>query len=463
MKTKENDLYTVFNGSNLDVLPELIKSGVKVDAIITDPPYEIAFMGKKWDNTGIAYNTDLWKLCLEILKPGGYLLAFGATRTYHRLAVAIEDAGFEIRDTLAWIYGSGFPKSKDISKELDKRAGETRPVIGTTKSGGFKRIMSNNVEQGFRPNDYYEETGNSFTSSDPICDLAKKWKGWGSALKPAMEPIVFARKPLEEKTLTDNVIKHGTGAINIDACRIPLQDGETISVGFNTPGNINEGWDRPWMHDEQKWSDYKDKSVNNANTLGRWPANIIHDGSEEVMNEFDKYGNKKSGSNCIRTQEGFFGACDDKHSGLGKAGDIQTTYGDEGSVGRYFKNINEEQRGSGGFWKESSGKPCGPTYNDIGSNSRFFYSAKASSEDRAGSKHPTVKPIALMQYLCKLVTPKNGVVLDIFAGSGTTGEAAIKEGFKPILIEKEEQYYNDIVSRLEKYESNAFYNNFDIE
>ena len=305
-----------------------------VDSIVTDPPYELGFMGKKWDSSGVAYRVDVWAEALRVLKPGGHLLAFGGSRTYHRMACAIEDAGFEIRDQIQWIYGSGFPKSKNI--------------------GG----------------------------------------GWGTALKPAHEPIVMARKPLIG-TVAENVQAHGTGAINVDGCRVETSDTYAYPNG-------PVGCKSSEFH-------YQGRSEKPAesNPLGRWPANVIHDGSEEVLEQFPE--------------------------ATGQQGDVRGTEpsctGDENTVafGKFNRVAFRGKR------------------NDSGSASRFFYCAKASKEDRdwaleKGNHHPTVKPIDLMRYLCRLVTPPGGIVLDPFAGSGSTLRAAFIEGFKPIGIEISDEY-----------------------
>lgn len=398
--------YRVIPGDCKEEIRKLIAEGIQVDSIVTDPPYELGFMGKSWDSTGIANDIELWKLALQILKPGGHLLAFGATRTYHRLACAIEDAGFEIRDSIrylqemhypAYVYGQGFPKSLNISKAIDKMAGKEREVVGAGQYSDKKPNGSAGVNSvGLNNTPGYLET-------KPATDLAKQWDGWGSGLKPAFEPIVMARKPLSEKNIASNVIKHGTGGINIDGCRVGTSENlnggaysSGKSVAMFSPGN-GGGFVR-------QEGLYKQPS-------GRFPANLIHDGSEEVETEFAKYGERISG----KLKEG------------------------------QCKNGKTSQFIYGKFngWNSPEYKP------DKGSASRFFYSAKASKKDRQGSKHPTVKPISLMRYLCRLVTPKEGTVLDMFAGTGTTGQAALEEGFNCILIEKEAEYINDINRRLD--------------
>jgi site-specific DNA-methyltransferase (adenine-specific) len=386
-------------------------SDCSVDSIVTDPPYELGFMGKGWDSTGIAYNVDMWKQCLRVLKPGGHLLSFGGSRTYHRMASAIEDAGFEIRDQIMWVYGSGFPKSMDVSKAIDKAAGAEREVVGT-KFG----------LPGYRLGDTgdNEVYGDGLANGTAKCEItapatydAKKWDGWGTALKPAHEPIVLARKPLIG-TVIQTVLEHGTGALNIDASRIP---GEPVPI------NKLEKWSG---FGEEKRPDYT-ATVNNE---GRFPANLIHDGSEEVLLEFAKYGESTSKKGKPRKS---------MSAGLG--------------------------------WGMTA---TGAEYDDKGSPARFFYCAKAGKKDRheglddpghqfkhgstlriventetKGNNHPTVKPTELMRYLCRLVTPPGGTVLDPFTGSGSTGKAAVLEGFDFIGIEQDETYIEIARKRIE--------------
>jgi hypothetical protein len=367
-------------------------------------------MGKGWDSTGIANNPALWSEVLRVLKPGGHCVAFSGTRTYHRMACAIEDAGFEIRDQLAWTYGSGFPKSLDVSKAIDKAAGAEREVVGFVRAGISQRSRDGDMVGGLAI-----EAMKQSPVSAPATDAARQWEGWGTALKPAWEPICLARKPLSEKTVAANVLRWGTGAINADATRIPTED--KLGVGMVSMGRpkVADGWDRPWMHDPEVTERKKVESaakVAQAESLGRFPANLCHDGSQEVLDLFPE----------------------------SKAG-VQT-----------------KPLGTGGIWSDESNNPCGPQYGDSGSAARFFYCAKASKSDRANSKHPTVKPIKpikLMQWLCRMVTPPGGVVLDPFAGSGTTGAAAILEGFKPILIEREDEYVADIRARFKDMELEA--------
>jgi site-specific DNA-methyltransferase (adenine-specific) len=361
-----NGKVTLHRGDCLKVLPLL--GANSIDSCVTDPPYHLTsivkrfgnispndktawkcaqktnvyrrsssgFMGKQWDGGDIAFRPEIWAEVLRVLKPGAHLLAFSGTRTYHRMACAIEDAGFEIRDQIGWCYGSGFPKSHNI--------------------------------------------GN----------------GWGTALKPAWEPICLARKPLSESSIAANVLKHGTGGINVDGCRI------ATSEGLN--GGAYSGGDK---HPEDASSYFTGtKAGEFTQPQGRWPANLIHDGSEEVLAGFP---NVKTGGP---------GVTKENHNSIAYVGPASSR--DRETIG----------------------------YDDTGSAARFFYAAKADADDRLGSKHPTVKPLDLIQYLTRLVTPNGGTCLDPFAGTGTLGEAAFREGFQAVLIEREEEYQADIVKRM---------------
>jgi len=325
-------------GNCLDKLKELDDNSV--DSIVTDPPYGLSFMGKKWDYDVPAVN--IWEECFRVLKPGGYLLAFAGTRTQHRMAVNIEDAGFEIRDMIAWVYGSGFPKSHNISKALDK--------VGSPE--------------------------------------AQQWDGWGTALKPALEPITVARKPVAEKSIAENVLKYGTGAINIDESRV---------------GTGAKKWEKPrggiWKTD----TDAKAKLVDNPQ--GRFPANLIHDGSDEVV---ELAGESARFFYCAKASK------KDRDEGLDQMEEQQFV---------------QWQTGNG-----ASGKPS---------------SMSEGRDTKRKNTHPTVKPTDLMKYLIRMVTPKGGVVLDPFMGSGSTGKAAKLEGFDFIGIEMDEEYFLLAKSRID--------------
>ncbi|AGR48936.1 DNA methylase [Mycobacterium phage Mindy] len=392
-------------GDCRDILAEL--EDASVDSIVTDPPYELGFMGKKWDGSGIAFDVEMWEQCLRVLKPGGHLLAFGGSRTWHRLTVAIEDAGFEIRDSIAWLYGSGFPKSLDVSKAIDKAAGAEREVIGTrragiTPSGGLVR---NGVT----------EADKQRLVTAPSTDAAKLWQGWGTALKPAFEPIVVARKPLVG-TVAANVLEYGTGALNIDACRIPASDKAKFPTGYSKATGdafAQDAYSKSWTCGEDK------------NPGGRWPTNVVLDDTQAA--ELDA------------------------QTGIQKSG---TAVQRNGGGQKIFGGI------AGG--ENSAGARPDAGYNDEGGASRFFpvfkYQAKAPTKERPsyvnedGNKvvHSTVKPLALMRWLVKLVTPPGGVVLDPFAGSGTTVEACLLEKFRCIAIENEPDYIPLIEQRLER-------------
>ena len=439
----------IYAGNNLDILPELQSNSV--DSIVCDPPYELGFMGKTWDNSGIAYSVQLWRECLRVLKPGGHLLAFGGTRTWHRLAVAIEDAGFEIRDNIAWLYGSGFPKSLNVAKSI-----EAKLTTGSGNKTAFKKLAGEQVERGnwginssgmvqnYRPSNYDETAGATRLGKlEATTDEAKQWDGWGTALKPAHEPIVVARKPVIG-TVAENVLQYGTGALNIDASRIGTEDSLFRKSCIAQPENqtMHEGYVRPWKLDKNKVDEANKRTEEKsliADTLGRWPANII----------LDEY-----------TAELL-----DQQSGLvkGKVGVKQ--------LSQFTFKPGEQSKNN----RFASQKGLG----DIGGASRFFYVAKANKRDRnegleelpiqrpdlrtstgmgtfeekgvqpQRNFHPTVKPTALMQYLIRLVTPENGVVLDPFCGSGSTGKAAILENKSFIGIELTPEYLPIIQGRLE--------------
>jgi len=405
------------HGDCLQVLKEL--DDCSVDSIVTDPPYGLSFMGKGWDYD--VPTVDIWRECVRVLKPGGHLLAFAGTRTQHRMAVNIEDAGFEIRDMIAWVYGSGFPKSLDVSKAIDKRGGQSVAWFGPwfrkwreqngitqkqvsalfpSKTGGLTGCVANwelgfnlptpeqfnlirdtfglpfesveaaerevvgqkawtNSAAHFLPGeDHTERVKLDITA--PATEAAQQWDGWGTALKPALEPITVARKPFKG-TVANNVLEHGTGAINIDGCRVATDESTQRPCGPNSDH-------------AQQFKGTKGGMRGQPAGTGRWPANLIHEGSDEVVEL-------------------------------------------------------------------------------LGDAARFFYCAKANKKDREeGNSHPTVKPTDLMAYLCKLVTPPGGVVLDPFMGSGSTGKAAVREGFSFIGIEREVEYFQIAEKRVQVVE-----------
>ena len=333
----------LLNENCIEEMQKLIDDGVQVDSIVTDPPYELGFMGKSWDSTGIAFDKKTWELALKLLKPGGHLLAFSASRNYHRMAVAIEDAGFEIRDQLMWLYGSGFPKSHNLGD------------------------------------------------------------GWGTALKPAHEPIVMARK-LIEGTNKNNREKYGTGGINIDGCRVETDpEVDDMLREVDRKERVSETW--------KEGSGFKNENNNLTGVRedGRFPANVMHDGSDVVKDIFPQTG---------------------KHGSVNHKDEMKTNT----VFGKYNKTTEFE------------------AYNDEGSAARYFYCPKVSKCERGeDNTHPTVKPQELMKYLCILVTPKGGTVLDPFMGSGSTGMAAKDEGFEFIGIERETEYFEIAEKRISNY------------
>ena len=428
--------YTIHAGNNLDILPTLPDNSV--DSIVTDPPYELGFMGKKWDNSGIAYSVELWTECLRVLKPGGHLLSFGGTRTWHRVAVAIEDAGFELRDSIAWMYGSGFPKSLNVAKSI-----EAKLTTGSAAKNGFHSLDGERTgdgkigmyatvaEQGFRKHNPEQLGSFDLEASTPE---AQKWQGWGTALKPAFEPIVVARKPLIG-TVAANVLEHGTGALNIDGSRIGTEENlaraQYESKGWkNTSGmtgSTNDDWKK-----------------------GRWPANVILD--EYSAGELDEQSGV-SQSPAPYTQQsksiGIYGA-EKQHDRP------STHHGDTGGASRFFYCAKASKRdrneGLEGLEAVSASKGHGREPESAGAkNPRAGIgggSATATGNASRQNFHPTVKPTNLMRYLVKLVTPPGGTVLDPFTGSGSTGKAAILEGFDFIGIEITEEYLPIIEGRL---------------
>jgi len=377
--------FNLFNGNAKEVLTFMASNSI--DSIVTDPPYELGFMGKSWDSTGIANDVDLWKEVLRVLKPGGHLLSFGGSRTYHRMAVAIEDAGFEIRDQIMWVYGSGFPKSLNIDKAIDKAAGVEREVVGK---------MANPASS------IYSQSENKMLRDVPITApataAAKQWQGWGTALKPAHEPIVLARKPVEG-TVANNILTYGVGGINIDGTRVgseilgggtmpDLRDVGTMSKQATGIDKLSFGQNsRPALRKEQ------------ATYQGRFPANFIHDGSNEVN---ESLGEPARFFYCAKANKR------DRNEGC--------------------ENLDDKEwKTEGAAIPERENRPFLPSKNN----------------------HPTVKPTDLMQYLCRLITPPNGTILDPFLGSGSTGKAAMYEGFNFVGIELTDEYLPIAKARIE--------------
>ena len=357
----------LLNGDCIEQMQKLIDEGVQVESVVTDPPYELGFMGKSWDASGIAFDKKTWELAFQLLKPGGYLLAFSASRNYHRMAVAVEDAGFEIRDQIMWIYGSGFPKSLNIGKAVDKELGNKRTDLGSNPNQRLNTPENDIYEAGIRGKEARITKGNT------------EWEGWGTALKPAHEPIVMARKPLEG-TVVDNVLEHGVGGINIDECRVGLSEGDDPRLGGKG------SWKTDKMAKDVYVGGYAGKETGSSE-LGRFPSNVMHDGLDEEWARFFY---------CPKT------AKSERNQGLVEFDDKQYSHD-----GRKKSIENPYQRNK-----------------SISKNS-----------------HPTVKPVELMKYLCRLVTPKGGTVLDPFMGSGSTGMAGKDEGVDFIGIEREKEYF----------------------
>jgi DNA modification methylase len=409
----------VIQGDCLEKLKELEDNSI--DAIVTDPPYGLSFMGKKWDYD--VPSTEIWKEALRVLKPGGYLLSFAGTRTQHRMAVRIEDAGFEIRDMIAWIYGSGFPKSLNIGKAVDKLQGNEKEVVGEKDINAIKALQ-NFKEQDERP------IKTDFSNVEmTVTKGTSEWEGWGTALKPAHEPICMARKPLSEKTVAENCLKWGVGGINIDGCRVETSDkysypngagGNSFSVGENPDGKRTE-------------------PVEN-NNLGRFPANLIHDGSDEVVSLFP---NTKSGGG-DRNSKGKT----ELFTGFGDTGIERSFPSSEGSASRFFycAKASKSERNKG--CEELEEKDAQTDFRQGGlANDR-----KTGKYAKLRNNHPTVKPIALMEYLVKLVSKENAIVLDPFAGSGSTLIACKNLNRNYIGIEREEDYIEIINKRIKDLE-----------
>jgi DNA modification methylase len=397
-------------GDNIESLKKLPANSI--DSVVTDPPYGLSFMGKKWDYD--VPSVDFWKEVYRVLKPGGHVLSFGGTRTYHRMVVNIEDAGFEIRDQIMWIYGSGFPKSLNVGKAVDKLNGNEREVIGKRwelSRDGVKRNPKNH-------NDEETQTIKNMAVPSWNIDVTKgtsEWEGFGTALKPANEPICLARKPLSEKSVAENVLKWRTGGINVDGCRVETTDS---LIGGGYTGNNNMVTANYALKDGRKTPPTNKLTKDDfIQPEGRFPANIIFD--EEAAEMLDE-------------QSGQSRSSDSKWNGNGK--ELTHEWG-------YKK------------YKRETG------YTDKGGASRFFYQAKVSKAERnmgleEGNKstHPTVKPINLMTYLCRLITPPNGIILDTFMGSGSTGIAAQLEGFRFVGMEMDEDYFKIAEARIKNFE-----------
>ena len=392
------------NGDCLEEVQKLVDKGIQVDSIVTDPPYHltsiverfgkegsapakdkdgafqrqsVGFMGKEWDGGDIAFRKETWELFMKVLKPGGHLLAFSGSRTYHRMAVAIEDAGFDIRDQIMWLYGSGFPKSLNLGKSVDKKLGNERIKTGQTKTHSNKGMPQAEERTAIGAGAFGQEVEEEITVG------TSEWEGWGTALKPAHEPIVLARKPLSENSIVANVLKHRTGGINIDTCRI---EGEKQTRDSNPV--MNSG--------KYAQNENADREETTPDTKGRFPANVMHNGLQE---DWARY------FYCPKTSKA------EKNRGL--------------------EDLPIKKTSSMSGRRDSHDMEGYSIDNDV--TGRFVTEKQ--------NVHPTVKPIKLMKYLCRLVTPKGGTVLDPFMGSGSTGIAAKDEGFEFIGIEREKEYF----------------------
>ena len=443
----QSENYKLYQGNMLDML-EVIEPN-SIDAVVTDAPYELGFMGKDWDSSGIAFRKETWQKCLQVLKPGGHLLCFGGSRTFHRIACAIEDAGFEIRDTIFWMYGSGMPKSMNIGLAIDRRNGVESKVIGSNgtmpdfqdagKKNSKNKVGFNDGETADRKEMFVYEAQN-------------EWNGWGTTLKPSYESIIMARKPCEG-TCIDNVLKWGVGGINIDECRVSHNEQAKYTNRQPKSGAV--------FNTETSGYDNSENHVASADMRGRFPANTIL-----TYNETDE-------------QE----VC----------GGFPNTVSSGGSGEKSIKSGLNGNVYMGGWSHDKGGSHLGGL-GDSGSAARYFYCAKASKQDRdegldnfvdrqkvfngksdKSSKdikdveqrftttlkniHPSVKPCSLMKYLVRLVTPNGGTVLDPFNGSGSTGKAVMYEnvernkGYKYIGIELTEQYLPIARARIEYAES----------
>lgn len=421
----------ILHGNNLELLRNIPDN--TVDAIVTDPPYGLKFMGKKWDYE--VPTVAQWKECLRVLKPGGYLLSFAGTRTQHRMACNIEDAGFEIRDMIAWVYGSGFPKSLDISKAIDKQKGLERKIIGKRTDGRYASmgtdIRSNNYKNG---NNGSIEIG---IISEPASIESKEWEGWGTSLKPSLEPITVARKTLSEKTVAENCLKWGTGGINIDECRVECEGGSPSQDRrkYKTPTGDYNGWDctsRNGYNDEHS-----------GEGIGRFPANLIHDGSDEVLECFPQ-----SNGAAAPVKKGQNGDSKGIYGDFAQKGDDGESFrGDSGSAARFFycAKASRSERNLGCDDLEESHFQMRP-FAEEGCDQSVLTNRMNSKVGK--NNHPTVKPIKLMEYLIKLVSREGAIILDPWAGSGTTGIACVKLNRQFILMEQDEHSYDIMKARV---------------
>ena len=421
---------TLYNGDCLVVMDNMKKCSV--DSIVTDPPYHLTsiverfgkqgsapakfgtdgafaraskgFMGKEWDGGDVAFQVDTWRKCLVLLKPGGHLIAFSGSRTYHRMAVAIEDAGFEIRDQCIWLYGSGFPKSHNIGKQIDKIQGNERKVIRTIERGSVQDAINKGVGYTADPANKNNKAIFGY-GTETVTKGSSQWEGWGTALKPAHEPMVLARKPIDQKSVADNVLKHGVGGINIDDCRVQCEPDDDIVRPDRTDAqayNFFRGGEQKRINVRNTTRQQpSSEQIQEINDRGRFPSNVMHDGSSVVEDVFP---------------------------------DVSSRY-------FYTAKTNQAERNAGLHGKKEG------QYSSDG-RQKEIENPFQRNKSVAANTHPTVKPVELMRYLVRLVTPKAGLVLDPFMGSGSTGMAAREEEFKFIGIEKEEEYYEIAKARI---------------
>ena len=428
---------TLYLSDSLDVMRSM--ESKSIDSIVTDPPYGLKFMGKSWDH-GVP-GVPFWEAALRVAKPGAFMLAFGGTRTFHRLAVAIEDAGWEIRDTVMWVYGSGFPKSLDVSKAIDREAGVERKVVGVNED--YLRRKPNGMKTAGATAYGYSQTQQDTDAriTAPATDAARQWEGWGTALKPAHEPICMARKPLSEKTVAENVLKWGTGGINVDGCRVGTNDELTHGGPLRTNSGDTRSGKALGMFQGGTPNTYK------QSPQGRWPANLIHNGSQEVLGLFPV-----TASGAMKRTVGPYDGESNVSFLRGRSGP-DNQHGDSGSAARFFycAKASKAERDAGcenleeRFVRRDDGQPFGMNTNQY----RPDGSERKSIPPRHNN-HPTVKPLALMRYLCRLVTPPGGIILDPFMGSGSTGVAAELEGFRFIGIDQDKEAF-DIACRRVSY------------
>ena len=461
----ETNQYKLYNGSMLD-MEEVIKPN-SIDAIVTDPPYELGFMGKSWDKSGIAFQKETWKKCLSVLKPGGHLVAFGGSRTFHRIACAIEDAGFELRDTIMWIYGSGMPKSMNIGLAIDKKNGIKSEIIGYSNN-----TMPDFIDAG-KKNSVNKVGINDGESANrikqPIYKAQNEWDGWGTTLKPSFEPIIIARKPCEG-TCIDNVLKYGVGGINIDECRVPMSDSDYNMITNKASKNPTDNYNN---NVAKKYGEYALNIATLPNEQGRFPSNVIltydETDKEEVCGGFPNSGNGNGGE--VYSYKGREYNNKDTSMFNGDKPQAPSNYNDSGSASRYFycAKANKKDRDEGlESFQAQSDKAKG---NGLGRICEFCGTPQLRAKDckckikswilpPQKNIHPTVKPTELMQYLVRLVTPKGGTVLDPFNGSGSTGKACMYENkernvdYKYIGIELTEEYLPISKARIE-YVKNA--------